>query len=758
MSTTATAITNAAASAVNNKSSSSTAELRLNNTATTPAAATTTPCSNNNGKDVKIDDPLPSDLKRILGEVAKNGECSWLPWSTEHHYNHSFHNKNSYRFHNKRSPPRCRRKNGISNKRKRTSAKMPSISLMPSSGTTAASSSSSSLVARSLALSGSEFEDSNTSQYECDSEGTSSTKTTNSEISEGQHHFRKKFGSTLPQNSTSRTRYETLANAISSGISIVLDHSFRYYGGYKPTLAEVCQYRNCMTRKTATAENKNNYTSNGGNSTSINSTITNGGNAATYIFQQRRQRLINSVLRRIDGPPFTIQRLAEVLVSPYRFYKQTHKLCNCLEKLLLVTSSIHSFGGSTGGTTSQSRREERELAALADERDRQEKSEQRNRRHRCRIKSESVSFSSGGKDIPESALISNKWQEEIIEKEVKSPSPAPDDVSLIQAQAKAALRHKFEHAVTKSDSGVVTGGNNATNTKLPIRTSSPPPPSLPHSATHETPPFVTHSGSDSGSNQQLESTIGEVARGPSQILFSSEATRLNNSGRDVHLLQLNHAAAMAGVMGPGDSPSPSSSKSGTAPLDIVSIQKKSSPSPSRSNFGPSGSLAGLPLGGASKDALGAGREINSFSKYTSDADTEVEPGRSYASNSDIDSESGDDVSLDDSASDRSDGSDPGFGSLGAAPNISSSYNNYSNEPFSAARLMALNRKHQQKRLQQSRVQMLIGEAAHLKNNPLFHNNNAGAIDSTEYQSGDSIDSTMAEDSGGSDSSSSDLAD
>jgi hypothetical protein len=76
--------------------------------------------------------------------------------------------------------------------------------------------------------------------------------------------------------------------------------------------------------------------------------------------------------------------------------------------------------------------------------------------------------------------------------------------------------------------------------------------------------------------------------------------------------------------------------------------------------------------------------------------------------------------FDDSASDRSDGSDSG-----------ASY-----EPFSAARVIALNRMQQQQKLQQSRVQ-LLGEFR-------------GTVD-MEYQSGDSIE-TMAEDSGGSDSS------
>jgi hypothetical protein len=106
--------------------------------------------------------------------------------------------------------------------------------------------------------------------------------------------------------------------------------------------------------------------------------------------------------------------------------------------------------------------------------------------------------------------------------------------------------------------------------------------------------------------------------------------------------------------------------------------------------------------------------------------------RSSAS-SDVDSES-DDISFDDSASDRSDGSDSGH-----------------YEPFSAARAMALNRMQQQQRLQ-SRMLTSIGSYQ--------HQNEAGfrPPNDSEYQSGDSNESTLAEDSGGSDSSSSDIAD
>lgn len=95
----------------------------------------------------------------------------------------------------------------------------------------------------------------------------------------------------------------------------------------------------------------------------------------------------------------------------------------------------------------------------------------------------------------------------------------------------------------------------------------------------------------------------------------------------------------------------------------------------------------------------------------------------------------DDFSLDDSASDRSDGSESGVHC----------------EPFTAARVMALNR------IQQQRSQNRAAAAQ----TTLQYQHGLGfrpPLD-TEYQSGDSIDSTMAEDSCGSDSSSaSDLMD
>lgn len=122
----------------------------------------------------------------------------------------------------------------------------------------------------------------------------------------------------------------------------------------------------------------------------------------------------------------------------------------------------------------------------------------------------------------------------------------------------------------------------------------------------------------------------------------------------------------------------------------------------------------------------------------------------HASNSDADSES-DDVSLDDSASDRSDGSDSG-----SAPH---------HEPFTAARAMALNRMQQQQRLQSRGLTSLTaslggrgGVGGGLGSGGSLGGEGFRPPADSEYQSGDSMDSMRAEDSGGSDSSSSDLAD
>jgi hypothetical protein len=239
--------------------------------------------------------------------------------------------------------------------------------------------------------------DGDSTQYECDSEGTSAT--TNSEVSverlresqqrmasamlnkgETPSHLFLEDGATAAHTSY----YKTLQEAFRVALGLVLDHFYSKRGGYKLSPSE---RRRNATLSLGDYDNKKRTPPLSPDS----------------VFQQRRQRLWTMLMpphqredrQRVydNGPPFTIQRIAEVLVSPervstnllricmatavrfffwillansmsfgnFQFYTQTHKLCNCLEKLLLVTSSPGAFGGSMGGDTSQSRREVSEV-------------------------------------------------------------------------------------------------------------------------------------------------------------------------------------------------------------------------------------------------------------------------------------------------------------------------------------------------------------------------------------------------------------
>jgi hypothetical protein len=126
-------------------------------------------------------------------------------------------------------------------------------------------------------------------------------------------------------------------------------------------------------------------------------------------------------------------------------------------------------------------------------------------------------------------------------------------------------------------------------------------------------------------------------------------------------------------------------------------------------------------------------EFRNILRQTESKSKLLEGLESGSASSDVDSES-DGVSFDDSASDRNDGSNSGH-----------------YEPFSAARDMAMNRMQQQRRLQSH---MLTSLGSHQ------HQGEAGFRPPTEseYQSGDINESIRAEDSGGSNSSSTDVAD
>lgn len=164
--------------------------------------------------------------------------------------------------------------------------------------------------------------------------------------------------------------------------------------------------------------------------TTINTTDTSSspGQLEERIFQQRLQRLLTALQAPSsnDGePPFTIQRIAEVLVAPERYYTQTHKLCNCLEKLLLVTSSANAFGGIDGGDTSQTRREAQERAALENE------------------KSRSHGFRRQPPISPERPRHS---PEDLEQDTIYQTSPeCIDEREYLEAAARASLRTKFDH-------------------------------------------------------------------------------------------------------------------------------------------------------------------------------------------------------------------------------------------------------------------------------------------------------------------------
>jgi len=471
-----------------------------------------------------------------------------------------------------------------------------------------------------------------------------------------------------------------------------------------------------------------------------------------------------------SGPPFTIQRVAEVLVSPDKYYSQTHKLCNALEKLLLVTCPSSAFGGVFGGETSQTRKEERERVALADERERQD-TEKRQKLLRRRISSSSldggdpmlqmnvnVDTNQGKSSIDRiDSSVMNKNRREVIENASldtaagASTNPLDDNdrgyltpnpllsndnivIDILKTGAenepiggsafdldgisRSSLQGKFVSIVSNtmgSNFSNLSANDNRRNNATTSIHSSLERNDVSDIGNHDSPLSTVNLSDDfrhhlqdphstSPSSQAL-THHPDVNRPLSPILFHTNP-ELNSLISDHHQSVRDIDATHASVLSQNASP-----ESPDVQMEIV-IDPNTSPHPNTSS-----GANGVP-----------GHDVG---------DLYVDQGRSSASNSDIDSESGDDVSLDDSASDRSDGSDSGSGT--------------GYFEFTAARVMALNRMQQQRQREQ-----------YLQNRALAQLAASGSIyqppSDSEYQSGDSIDSTMAEDSCGSDSSSSDVAD
>jgi len=123
--------------------------------------------------------------------------------------------------------------------------------------------------------------------------------------------------------------HRTLQEAFRIALGIVLDHFYQNRGGYKVSPAEKGKQSLIGSSRKI------------GNDLSVTELPL----TPEDIFIQRRQRLVDMLKPRPktpnkavdhqnmpDGPPFTVQRIAEVLISPER-------VSQCLHSLLLI--SLH---------------------------------------------------------------------------------------------------------------------------------------------------------------------------------------------------------------------------------------------------------------------------------------------------------------------------------------------------------------------------------------------------------------------------------
>lgn len=323
------------------------------------------------------DVPLPADLKRILAEVARTGSCSWLPWNAQQQQQQgpqpeglsteapdsntevaaavaavgkappfALTQQNRRPYSNRlaiaQQPPRKKHRNGVKvRSHKQSSRKRPLFLIRTSSAQQQQQQGGS--VGSSGRTSGSEPDDS--TQYECDSEGTSATSC--SELSTERNHLRNmqriaigvpKKPSAATSSSSSSQEHGSLKDVFRMALGLVLDHWHRQKGGYKLSPAE---------RRRSEAADKATQALVNGESKQDNGNVNGAKNPppekskeyiikAEAIFQKRKERLLvmlgqqgdkasrryASTARRYEaedeGPPFTIQRIAEVLIAPER--------------------------------------------------------------------------------------------------------------------------------------------------------------------------------------------------------------------------------------------------------------------------------------------------------------------------------------------------------------------------------------------------------------------------------------------------------
>ncbi len=379
-----------------------------------------------------------------------------------------------------------------------------------------------------------------------------------------------------------------------------------------------------------------------------------------------------------------------------QYYSQTHKLCNALEKLLLVRTPPSAFGGVKGGDTSQNRQEEQELAAFADKKVKDE-TEQRQRILRRRKSISSCESNSGDPDLKFNVNL-------------EGPDSKQGTVNNNIGQPLA-----YEGPFTNSS---VTGLTNLEG--------------LNHSQ------MMLLAGATASPETLIASSIYQNVGEPNIARFGNLSGELNpaiqvpnventeNTDSNVLLPSVQRPLSPSLLMLNGHHPTHADLQSHHSPEQSSDLSLNSA-----------GQRVPMEMVIAPATSLGSTSASTQNNPSVTTADVADLEGRSSASNSDIDSES--DVSFDDSASDRSDGSGSDPGSM------------HFSEPFTAARVLALNRMQQQHRreqyLQDRALRQLSASSTNFQPPP-----------DSEYQSGDSIDSTMAEDSCGSDSSSSDFAD
>jgi len=571
-------------------------------------------------------------------------------------------------------------------------------------------------------------------------------------------------------------------------------------------------------------------------------------------FLARKSHLINLLREFQRDPPFTLQRVAEVLLNPEQYYTLTHKLCNGLEKLLGVTgtmpidkfvqtqnSNIMAADGISGkgdnvagGIFAQEesdvrrrRREIRENAALADERGREQQRRFRRRKSTSCSSIDSnksasggllasgsnvsAGYSSGGgvggssgvssgghykmrhrQGMARQHQVAMAHMAESIQRTNNRPSSPPhpsqasttnDGVStprvptfgppnarLIPSRIKKISSSECKNASSKQKSSSCVGIN--------IDQTEPPPPPLNETTlklSPSPPSSPSHSGSiirttggrtssgrssswSSSRRRQMQQyyqhiTTSQLLASSSQhplsssTITSSSSRNINNNSsrltlsshcRQQHNEMHNVEASITRTPSPilfARSSSSSNENQSTQQQQQRQQHHAGGPSSQRYDFDLDASPhAPSPASAAIHAAFGVVGLGNSEDPMLPEV-LEVE---ACQTNSTLSSPS---ESSDDDSSDRSDKSDGSDGASGYGP-------------FTAARVMALNRAQQQQR----REQLLQSRALQRLRSRNEHYNMMPTMQEQGYQSGDSIGSTVAEDSGGSDSSSSSIND